>query len=227
MSDNPDLQQPASDTAPSARRIRVQRLGRRLGLEPYYAIAEQTDTRLVLQSHPEANARAGRFPMGCGLLLVALMPLLIVALTISGGGDVGATVFGVLVSWPFAAVGYLIWRGGRAVASTANTITVDQTTRTIVYEQYNRVHRPRSQTLHFDQIDHVRLRPRRVGHSRMSNREYDLVVLELITDEQQIWIVDSARNDSPLRPTANALTAVLAVELVDETVSVTRAAAGV
>lgn len=200
-------------TSGQSKRIRHQRLGVRLDTEPYYMVAEQTDSRLVLESRPGANAQAGRLPIGCGIGVMLLMPLIIVAMTIGGGGSAGSAVFGALLAWPFAAIGYLIWSSGRAVASTTNSITVDAAAQTIVYTQSNRVGRQRSQTLGFDQIDHLRLRVRPFVSAGFPRRRTQVVALEMLTDEGHIWLVDSAEASEPLRPVAEALGALLDVRL--------------
>jgi hypothetical protein len=197
----------------TGKRIRRQRVGIRLDTEPYYEVAEQTDTRLVLHSRPGANATAGRLPMGCGIGVVLLMPLIIAALTISGGGGVGSVVFGALIAWPFGAIGYLIWNSGRAVATTTNAIEVDAAQQKIVYTQSNRVGRTRSQTLAFDQIDHLRLRVRPFVSAGFPRRRTQVVALEMLTDEGHIWLVDSAEASEALRPVAEALGALLDVRL--------------
>ncbi len=197
------------------KRIRRQRLGIRLGLDPYYAIGDQTPSRLVLQSRPGSNTRAGRTPMGCGILLGLLTPLTIAIIMIQGTGSVNDAFFGVLLAWPFAAIGILIWRAGHAVATTSNTITVDSEQKKIVYEQQNRVNRPRSQTVQFEQIDHLRLRPRQLTVSDLPRRHRQIIALEFITDESHTWIIDSATDGSQLFPLARSLSALINRELHD------------
>jgi hypothetical protein len=205
------------DGGGTAKRIRQQRLGIRLDVEPYYEVIEQTDTRLALQSRPESNAAAGRLPMGCGIGVALLMPVIIVAMTIGGGGGIGSVLFGTLLAWPFAAIGYLIWNSGRAVATTNNTITVDAEQQKIVYTQSNRVGRMRSQTLAFDQIDHMRLRVRPVVLPGFPRRRTQVVALEMVTDEGYTWLVDSAESGGPIRPVATALVEILGVRLEEPT----------
>jgi hypothetical protein len=207
----PETTEPAAEGA--EKRIRRQRLGIRLDTEPYYEIIEQNDMRLVLQSRPGANVSAGRVPKGCGIGVMLLMPVMIVAVMIGGGGGVGSAVFGALIAWPFAAIGYLIWNSGRAVATTSNTITVDAAQQKIVYTQSNRVGRMRSQTLAFEQIDHLRLRVRPFVPPGMLRRRTQVVALEMVTDEGHTWLVDSAETDEAVRPTAIALAEVLGVRL--------------
>jgi len=196
----------------AGKRIRRQRLGIRLDSEPYYEVTEQTDTRLVLTSRPGANAAAGRLPMGCGIGVALLMPLIIVATTIGGGGP-GSVVFGALIAWPFAAIGYLIWNSGRAVATTENSITVDAEQQKITYMQRNRIGRTRSQTLAFDQIDHLRLRVRPFVTPGWPRRRMQVMALEMVTDEDHMWLVDSAETGTAVRPVADALREMLGVRL--------------
>jgi hypothetical protein len=204
-------------TGPAAegteKRIRRQRLGIRLDTEPYYEITEQNDTRLVLQSRPGANAAAGRAPKGCGIGVMLLMPVIIVAVMIGGGGGVGSAVFGALIAWPFAAIGYLIWNSGRAVATTRNMITVDAAQQKITYTQSNRVGRMRSQTLAFDQIVQLRMRVRPFVPPGMLRRRTQVVALEMLTDEGHTWLVDSAETKGQIASLASALAELLGVPL--------------
>jgi hypothetical protein len=204
-----------ADPAPSAKRIRRQVLGRRPSLTPYYTIAEQTATQLVLRSHADANRRVGRLLIGCGSLTALLTPLIIFVLFAAGSQSPGDAFFGVLLSWPFLLIGLLLINGGRAIATTVNTITLDADEQTIVYAQTNRVSRRRSQTLQFAQIDHVRWAARvYVPFLPLAPRR-PIVALELVTDEGFEWLIDSATSRAPLEPTAAALTAVLGTPLVD------------
>jgi hypothetical protein len=203
--------------AATPRRIRRQRLGIRLSIEPYYAVAEQTPTCLVLQSQPGANARAGRLPMGCGILVGLLTPLIIFMFAGTSGSNLaGGVVFGALLAWPFIAIGFLIWNGGRAVATTSNSITVDSEAQTITYSQVNRAHRPRSQTLQFEQIDHVRLRSRPAQTPGFFRRQVQVVALEMMTDEGYLWLVDSGTDPDALHPVATAMAQLIGVPLHDE-----------
>jgi hypothetical protein len=202
--------------AHNQKRIRRQRLGMRLSPEPYYAIVEQTPTHLELESYPGANAKAGRLPMGCGVAVALLTPLIIFGLFIGGGGEPGAVCFGAALGWPFAAIGFYIWASGRAVATTRNWITIDRDEQTIVYKQENNINRLRAQTLHFDQIDHLRLRPRPLMLSRFPRRVQQVIVLEMVTDEDFTWIVDSAANIEDIQPIAQGLAELLERPLRDE-----------
>lgn len=198
---------------PPARRIRRQRLGLRLGLELYYTIVEQTPTRLRLESRPGANARAGHTFMGCGGAIALITPLLILSLFIAGTQSIGDVVFGVLLSWPFAVIGLMGWTSGRAIATTHNSITIDRDADTIVYEQQNQVSRKRSQTLHIDQIVAVRLRLRSFTPPGLFRRPRKIVALEMVTDEEFIWLVDSTIEREAILPTAQAVSDVLGIEL--------------
>lgn len=193
------------------RRVRRQTLGRRVGLNPYYTIAEQhgePTTRLVLQSQTAENQRVGRRYMIGSLAIGALTPLTILVLYLVGSQSVGDTCFGAALSWPAAMVGILGFQAGRAIASTRNSITVDAEAQTMQYAQENQVHRPRSQTLHFDQIARLHLHPREVKQGRLLARRLSVWVLEVVTDEEYSWIVDSARDKAALQPLATALTGV-------------------
>jgi uncharacterized integral membrane protein len=198
---------------PPKKHIRRQRLGLRLDTTPYYTIAEHTDTCLVLQSRPDANARPGYVVMGCGTLVGLLTPILIMALIINGSRPVNDAFFGALLGWPFILIAVLAWNSGRALATTSNTITVDQEARTIVYVQHNRVHRQRSQTLQFDQIARLRLRLRWFKPFGLFQRRRKIAALEMVTDEDFTWLVDSAAEAADLMPTAAAMSDVLGLPL--------------
>lgn len=203
----------STSASPPQRRIRRQRLSLRLGLEPYYALIEHTPTRLVLQSQPDANATTGRIYMGCATAIALLNPLIIFGIFFSGAQTMGALVFGIILAWPFAAIGWLGIRIGRAIATTINTVTVDGDARTIVYTQANRVNRLRSQTLHFDQVARLRLRPHWVKPPGLFRRHRQTIALEMITDEGFTWLVDSAADPSVLMPTATTFAEMLGIPL--------------
>jgi hypothetical protein len=200
----------------SEKRIRRQRLGIRLSPEPYYAIAERTPTSLVLESYPGANAKAGRLPMILGVAIALLTPLLIFGIYIGSGGESGAVCFGAALGWPFAAVGFYVWTSGRAVATTSNRITVDREAQTIVFMQENKISRQRSQTLNFDQIDHLRLRSRLLVLSRFPRRSQQVVALEMVTDEDFVWLIDSAIHGDAMLPTAQVFAETAERSLRDE-----------
>ncbi|NJL34237.1 MAG: hypothetical protein HC893_10695 [Chloroflexaceae bacterium] len=158
-------------------------------------------------------AQAGqRYVIG-GILIGLLTPIAILFFYLTGGQTVGSTCFGVLVSWPFATIGVLGWISGQALLTNGNTITVDTEQQTIVYTQQNRFHRLRSQTLHFDQLAGVRLKPRTVRTSGLFASLRSLMVLELVTDEEQVWIVDSASTAEPLQALANTSARILDLAL--------------
>lgn len=202
-----------SENPPPRKRIRRQRLGIRLSPEPYYMIAEHTPSRLELRSHPDANLRAGRKSMGVGIAIALLTPVIVVSIFITGGGTVSTACSGALLGWPFAAIGFYLWNGGRAIATTINTITLEHDTRTIVYTQQNKVNRPRSQTLDFDQIAQLRLRPRPYLVSRLTRQRREVMALEMVTDEGFIWLVDSSMDSEALAPIATAMSDTLGLPL--------------
>jgi hypothetical protein len=207
----------SQESSPTERkRIRQQKLGLRLDSQPYYTIAEQTATRLVLQSRPEANQPAGRFFMGTGIAVMLLAPVIIMGFFLLSGQSAGATFCGVGVAIPFAFVGLARWIGGRAVASTSNSITVDTEERTLVYRQMNKVGRQRSQTLSLEQVDHLRLQQRQFRGPGFPPRTQTVTALEFVTDEAFVWLVDSASDAAALEPKAAALQSILGVPLRDE-----------
>lgn len=205
----------AEETAPSAppKRIRRQVIGRRLGLQPYYQIAPSMADTLVLTAHTDDNRRVGRRYMLGGAALALVTPAVIIAFFSTGGQSFEAACFGSALSWPCATIGLLGVVSGRAIATTTNTITFDPHARTIRYTQQNRVHRLRSQTLQYDQVAQLRLKPRPVQVGNLFQRTYTITVLEIVTDEGYVWIVDSARDPAALAPLAAAVAQILGVPL--------------
>lgn len=215
-----------SDTAiPEAapRRVRRQRLGMRPGLEPYYAIVEHTPTRLVLRSQARANARVGYIFMARGAVL-GLLALFgfcagYFALVQNGADALGAVVLATLCGGVLGGLGFAGLVGGWAIASTTNSITVDADTRTIRFAQSSHVlhrARERTQTLYFDQIARLRLRSITFLPPGFLRRKRQIVALEMVTDEQYAWLVDSAAERIALQSTAAALSEVLGLEVQPE-----------
>jgi hypothetical protein len=195
----------------------------RISPEPYYTIAEHTDTRLVLQSRPDANLAPGRAFMGCGASIALITPVIILGLFIGGTQSPSDACFGALLSWPFALIGFLGITSGRALATTSNTITVDTEEQTIVYAQFNRVNRRRSQTLQLAQIAELRLRQRWYRSPIPLRRRQRVVALEMVTDEGYTWLVDSATSVSEVMPSATAMAGLLGVMLrVDDSLDMER-----
>jgi hypothetical protein len=205
---------------PTSRRIRRQRLGLRPGTEPYYQIAEQTDTRLVLQSRPGANRRAGYRFMARGVALL-LLGLLFFCLTYTTLGQQAEGAF-LSVAFGTVVLGVLGWFGlsglvgGLAVATTTNTITLDTADQSLVYAQRSRVLRQvreRTQTLHREQVARLRLRPRAFKPPGLLQRVQSIMALEFVTDEGHVWLIDSADDPLALQPTATTFAQMLGMEL--------------
>ncbi|MCG8353351.1 MAG: hypothetical protein MI924_36765 [Chloroflexales bacterium] len=197
-------------TRPRARR---QVVGRRPGLTPYYFIAEQTQEHLVLQSHPDANKRAGYRVMARGGAFLLLALLIFCLGVISGaqlpGGSFGSIAITTLVGGFLAGLGFLRFTGGLAVASTANQITVDAQERTITFIQTNRIARQRKQTLGFEQVARLRFRPRFFITTGLLSRRYRIMGFELVTTDDEVWLIDSAVAPDALEATAVALATLL------------------
>jgi len=205
---------------PTSRRIRRQRLGLRPGTEPYYQIAEQTDTRLVLQSRPGANRRAGYRFMAWGTALL-LLGLLFFCLTYTTLGQQAESAF-LSVAFGTVVLGVLGWLGlsrlvsGWAIATTANTITLDTADQSLVYAQRSQVlrrMRERTQTLHLKQVARLRLRPRTFKPPGLLQQVQSIVALEFVTDEGHVWLIDSADDPPALQLTATAFAQMLGMEL--------------
>ncbi len=222
-------------SGPTSHRIRRQRLGLHPGTEPYYAITEQRDTRLVLQSHPGANVRAGYRFMARGVVLL-LLGLLFFCLNYMALGEQAEGAF-LSVAFGTIVLGVLGWFGlsglvgGWAIASTANTITLDTTADTLVYTQRSRVLRQireRTQTLHLAQVARLQLRPRIFKPAGVLQRARSIVALEFVTDEGHVWLIDSADNPAALQPATTAFAQILGmdVETVDQEQNAAQRTAG-
>lgn len=204
-------------STPTSGRIPQQRLGRRPGIEPYYTIAEQTATRLVLQSRPDANRRAGYAIIIRGGALFGLALLIIVSGFMGGalmpGGSFATLAFVVVIGGILGGLGFRRIIGGVAVASTTNRITVDADAGAITYAQVNRVARERTQALPIAAVEQLRLRSSVLIRGGMVSRRDPIVVLELVTSSGTAWFVDSAADRSALEPAATGLAAVLGREI--------------
>ena len=203
-----------------SRQSRSQQLGMRPGTEPYYTIAEQTETRLVLQSKPKGNARVGYQFMARGAVfaLVALFALCsgFFALTQGIEGAFGSVVLATLCSGVLGGLGFSSLIGGWGITNTSNSITVDVDAQTIIYHQRSKVFRQvkeRTQQLTFDQIAQVRLRKQETNIPGLFQQRRVITALEMVTHTQAVWFIDSATDPATLMPTATTLAAVLGKEL--------------
>lgn len=200
---------------PTSRRIRRQALGLRPGLEPYYLIHEQSTTRLVLHSRPRANAGAGRLFGGCGAVL-ALLSLCVLSGSYTEAEDFNSVLAGLIAALPCGIVGSLGLIAGLAIGTTSNTITVDTEQRTLVYSQSNRLARTRNQTLHLDQIAHLRLQSRSFKPPGPFRQPRSIVALEFVTNEEFVWLVDSAAEAEALEPVVSAMSQLLELQVACE-----------
>lgn len=186
-----------------------QRLGRRLGLEPYYRVAEQAPGRLRLESRPELNRPTGLTVVGVGVTLLLVAVLIAVSGLISAGSGTGFAVaaLAAVLGGLLGGLGYQRIVGGYAILTTRNQITFDGAAGTISFDQGSRVGKPRRQILPFARVSGLRLRrrPLAVGWLRQVRL---IVALELISGAQ-VWIVDSAAEAEALHGTAVAIATVL------------------
>lgn len=203
-----------------SRQSRPQKLGMRPGTEPYYTIAEQTETRLVLESKPKGNARVGyQFMMrGAVFALVALFALCASLFTLTQGieGAFGGVILATLCSGVLGGLGFTSLVGGWGITNTRNSITVDGATQTIMYYQRSQVFRQakeRTQKLTFDQVAQVRLRKQEASIPGLFQQRRMITALEMVTHMKAVWFVDSATDPVALMPTATTLAAVLGKEL--------------
>ena len=96
-----------------------QRLGRRLGREPYYVVAERGPGLLRLESRPEANRGAGlRILAGAGALLLVGAVVVVSGLTSAAtGAGFAVAALATVVGALFGALGYQRAVGGYAVVA--------------------------------------------------------------------------------------------------------------
>jgi hypothetical protein len=191
-----------------------QRLGRRLGLEPYYELAEQSETLLRLESRPEANRTVGLvlLSLGVALLMVGLAMALSGLVSATAGAGFAVAALAAVLAGLIGGFGYQRIIGGYAILTTRNQIICDRTENTITFRQASKVGRARAQRLFFAQVGGLRLRRRPLVVGWLLRRVRPIVALELSVGDQ-IWIVDSAADVEALRPSAESLAAMLGQSL--------------
>lgn len=192
-----------------------QRLGRRLGLAPYYRVAEAGEGRLRLTSQPELNRPVGLFVFGTGLaLLLAGMAILVFG-TLGGAqqsGGFGTLALTALAGGVLGGLGFQRAAGGYAILTTRNEIVVDAGDGAVTFTQANRLSGPRAQRLPLDLVSGLRLRRRPLLSGLLVKRVRQIVALELIAGDQT-WIIDSAESPEALRAAAEGLSLALGRDL--------------
>ncbi|PDW03470.1 hypothetical protein [Candidatus Viridilinea mediisalina] len=187
-----------------------QRVGRRLGLEPYYTVTAQDSAQLELTSRPEVNRTMALTTIGIGTTLVILgLSLAIsgIASAIAGAGFGVAAIAAVLAGL-IGGFGYQRIIGGYAILTTHNRITCDRNAGTITFWQDSKIGRAREQRIFFAQINGLRLRRRPLAVGWPLRRITPIVALEL-TINDQIWVIDSANDPEALRPAAEGFARML------------------
>ncbi|RRR71086.1 MAG: hypothetical protein EI684_12055 [Candidatus Viridilinea halotolerans] len=187
-----------------------QRVGRRLGLEPYYTLEAYDDANLHLASRPNANHAVGRLTIGGGFTLMILG----LALALSGiasaasGAGFGVAALAAAIAGLMGSFGYQRMLGGYAILTTENRIVCDRSAGTVTFWQKSNVGRARAQRLFFAQISGLRLRRRPLATGWPLRRMVPIVALELLVDNQ-IWVIDSAADAEALRPVAEGFATLL------------------
>lgn len=191
-----------------------QRVGRRLGLLPYYRIVEHTEGRLHLESIPEANHRPGLniLAVGVSLILIAAVIFGSGTLTSAQGGGFGVLAISAAIAGVLVSLGLQRIVGGYAVLTTRNQIIIDAAQQELTFTQSSRVGKPRQQNLAFAQVATIRLRRRPLVVGSLLRQMRPIVALELIVDGE-IWVVDSAENDDNLQEIAVTLHKVMGRDL--------------
>lgn len=187
-----------------------QRIGRRLGLEPYYTVVEQSELRLHLVSRPNANQSVGRLMITTGLLILLIGLIVAISGLVSAatGSGFAVAAFAAVLAGLIGGFGYQRMVGGYAILTTQNSISCDAESGTITFQQQSRIGRDRAQRLSFAQVRGLQFRRRPLLSGGLLRRIEPIVVLELLVADQ-IWIVDSATDLEALRPTAEALATIL------------------
>lgn len=187
-----------------------QRIGRRLGLEPYYTVVEQSELRLHLVSRPNANQSVGRLMITTGLLILLIGLIVAISGLVSAttGSGFAVAAFAAVLAGLIGGFGYQRIVGGYAILTTQNSISCDAESGTITFQQQSKIGRDRVQRLSFAQVRGLQFRRRPLLAGGLLRRIEPIVVLELLVADQ-IWIVDSATDLEALRPTAEALATIL------------------
>ncbi len=192
-----------------------QRLGRRLGLEPYYTLSAAGEAQLRLDSRPEGNRGPGRTILAGGALLLLLAALVAFSGLYAAAMGVGFTAgaLGAVVGGLLGALGYRRILGGYAVLTTHNSIVADAGEAALSFTQGNRLAPARTQRLPVTQIAALRLRRRPLVVCTIFRRVRPIVALELLTSDNSVWVVDSAEDAERLRGAAEGLSELLGMEL--------------
>jgi hypothetical protein len=183
-----------------------QRVGRRLGLRPYYRIGERGAGRLALESLPGANRRTGyRIAAGgTAVILVAAFILISGLLSNVQGAGFGVAAVSAVIAGGLGSFGMRRAIGGYAVITTSNRIVADAEQGVLTFFQSSRVGQPRSQRLAFAQVGAIRLRRRPLLVGSLLRQARPIVALELLVGPE-IWVVDSAESGDDLQEVAAAL----------------------
>lgn len=187
-----------------------QRVGRRLGLEPYYTVTTQDHECLQLTSRPEANRTMAftTIAVGTTLMIVGLSLALSGIASATAGAGFGVAAIAALLAGLIGGFGYQRIIGGYAILTTHNRITCDRSAGTITFWQDSKIGRAREQRLFFAQINGLRLRRRPLAVGWPLRRVTPIVALELTVNDQ-IWVIDSASDPEALRPAAEGFATIL------------------
>jgi hypothetical protein len=190
-----------------------QRLGRRLGHEPYYTVAERSASLLRLESRPEANRATGLRVLAGAAAMLAVAAVVAVSGLVSAASGAGFAVaaLAAVIAAIFGGLGYQRAVGGYAVLTTRNTIVCDREAASVTFRQGSKVGPERIQILPFARVSELRLRRRPLASGWPVSRVRPIIALELRVGEQ-VWVVDTAADAEALRPTAEGLSEVLGRE---------------
>ncbi|MBP1467081.1 hypothetical protein EYB53_015305 [Candidatus Chloroploca sp. M-50] len=194
-----------------------QRIGRRLSVEPYYMLVEQSPERVELASRSDANRSVGMRVVAGGAAMIVVALIIAVSGLWSAGAGSGFAVAALasVIGGLLGGLGFQRMLGGYAILTTYNTLVADAEAQTLVLRQASRVGAARTQLLRFHQITSLRLNRRPLAVGWPIRRLQPIVALELLVGDH-VWVIETAADAGDLVALAQALATVLEKEFVRE-----------
>lgn len=194
-----------------------QRLGRRLGLHPYYTLVDHGPGRLELVSSAEANRTPGLRLIAVGVVIIAIALLIAISglLNLTGGAGFAVGGFAAVIGGLLGGLGYQRIVGGYAILTTHNRISYDEATGLLTWSQASAIGVERQQQLSREQLTALRVRRRPLAVGWPIRRTQPIVALELLVGNQ-VWVIDTAAQTDALLPVAEAVSVALDVAFATE-----------
>ena len=198
-------------------------LGRRLGVEAYYQLAQSDNSEEVvvrLVSHASHNRQIGlQIIIGGGVLSIFALAFLISGAVMAGqGGEFSLVALVIVLGGIFGGFGARRLIGGVAVLTTTNTIELD--TQDLRFMQHDRVGGSRQQRLAREEIAGLQLRQRMLLTGGLVQRRVPIAILTVIDRANNLWLIDSAADPPSLAPAAEALAKALELEIETQSAGV-------